>query len=69
MRNQHEKEMEDLRKKMESEKQSKAKMQTEIEAMKEQYEAKLKDLEDRAKTASNSRATPMPPQAVSISGK
>lgn len=48
MRSEHEKEMEEIRKKMESEKQSKAQMAKEIEAMKKQYEDKLKDLESRA---------------------
>ena len=40
MRQEHEKEMEEMRRKMESEKQSKAAMQAEIEAMKRQHEEK-----------------------------
>lgn len=45
--------MAEMRSKMEREKQSKAKMQTEIEAMKKEYEEKLKSLETRARTATN----------------
>ena len=56
MRNEYESEMDELRKKMESEKQSKAKMQNEVEIMKRQYEEKLKALETRAKSANLSRS-------------
>ena len=38
---------------MEREKQTKAQMQAEVEAMKNEYENKLKALESRAKTAAN----------------
>eukprot|EP00095_Tigriopus_kingsejongensis_P009941 maker-scaffold981_size73921-snap-gene-0.13 protein:Tk09941 transcript:maker-scaffold981_size73921-snap-gene-0.13-mRNA-1 annotation:"hypothetical protein CAPTEDRAFT_151173" len=51
MRREHESEMKDIRQKMESEKQSKAQMQNEIELMKREYEDKLKDLETRAEGA------------------
>ena len=53
MRSEYESEMEELRIKMESEKQTKAKMQNEIEAMKQEYENKLKALEARSATAKN----------------
>ena len=55
MRSEHEKEMNEIRKKMESEKQSKAQMQNEIELMKQQYEEKLKDLEERAERAKTAK--------------
>ena len=42
MRNQHEKEMLDIKSKMEAEKKSKAAMQNEIQEMKQQYEKKMK---------------------------
>ena len=48
MRSEHEKELTEMRTKMESEKQTKAAMQKEIELMKQQYEDKLQDLEKRA---------------------
>ena len=40
-----------MRKKMEREKQSKAKMQAEIDTMRREYEDKVSALETRAKTA------------------
>merc|ERR1719167_957654 len=40
-----------MREKYKSEQQSKAKIQAEVEEMKRQYEEKLKDLNERAKTA------------------
>ena len=46
MRREHEKEITVLKSKMESEKQSKAAMQGEIESMKKDYEEKLKQLEE-----------------------
>ena len=51
MRSEYEAEMAEMRNKMEREKQTKAQMQIEIEAMKQEYEDKLKALETRAKTA------------------
>lgn len=48
--------MSDLKSKMESEKQSKAKMAAELEAMKKEHEAKLKEISERverAKTAAS----------------
>ncbi len=51
MRSEYESEMEELRKKMASEKETKAKMQSEIEKMKMEYEEKMKSLEQRAQTA------------------
>ena len=53
MRSQYESEMAEMRTKMEREKQTKAQMQAEVEAMKNEYENKLKALESRAKTAAN----------------
>ena len=47
MRAQHEEEMREMRAKMESEQKSKNAMYNEIEAMKRDYEDKLKDLEAR----------------------
>ena len=55
MRQEYESEMEELRKKMASEKETKAKMQTEIEKMKLDYEEKMKGLEQRAQTAKMQR--------------
>ena len=40
-----------MREKYKSEQQSKAKIQAEVEEMKKQYEEKLKEVNDRAKTA------------------
>ena len=51
MRQEYESEMEELRKKMASEKETKAKMQSEIEKMKLEYEEKMKSLEERVQTA------------------
>lgn len=45
MRMEYETEMEELRQKMESEKETKAKMATEVEKMKKEYEEKLRCLE------------------------
>ena len=53
MRSQYESEIAEMRTKMEREKQTKAQMQAEVEAMKKEYENKLKALESRAKTAAN----------------
>ena len=47
MRTEHETELRELHQKMEAEKQTKAKMQQEVELMKQQYEEKLKALENR----------------------
>ena len=55
MRDEYEAEMSEMRLKMESEKQTKAKMQHEVEIMKQQYEEKLKALEKSAKTGALSR--------------
>ena len=55
MRDQYEAEMSEIRQKMESEKQTKEKMQHEVELMKQQYEEKLKALEKSAKTGNLSR--------------
>ena len=55
MREQYEMEMNEMRQKMESEKQNKEKMQTEVELMKQQYEEKLKALEKSAKAGTLSR--------------
>ena len=51
MRSEYESEMEELRKKMASEKETKAKMQSEIDKMRLEYEEKMKSLEQRAQTA------------------
>ena len=48
-----------MRQKMESEKQNKEKMQTEVELMKQQYEEKLKALEKSAKAGTLSRQNSM----------
>ena len=56
MRSQYESEMEEMRRKMEREKQTKAQMASEIEAMKQDYEKKLRDLETRAATAKLTRS-------------
>ena len=56
MRSTYESEMTEMRHKMEAEKQTKAQMQIEIEAMKQDYEKKLHDLEARAATAKISRS-------------
>ncbi len=58
MRSEHEHEMAELRNKMESEKQTKAAMQNEIELMKKQYEDKMKDLESRAAAGATVTSTP-----------
>lgn len=69
MRSQYESEMAEMRHKMESEKQSKAQMQTEIEAMKQEYEKKLKALETRAATAKITRSHSIDEQGnVVVSG-
>merc|ERR1719356_2374773 len=47
MRKEHEEELAELHQKMDAEKQTKAKMQQEVELMKQQYEDKLKALENR----------------------
>ena len=67
MRSEYESEMAELRGKMENEKQSKAKMQNEIEAMKQEYEKKLKALEDRAATAKLSRSHSIDEQGNGLS--
>ena len=59
MRDQYEIEMNEMRQKMESEKQNKEKMQTEVELMKQQYEEKLKALEKSAKAGTLSRQNSM----------
>ena len=70
MRSQYEEEMQELRQKMEKEKQTKAKMQQEVEIMKNQYEEKLRTLETRARTASLSRQHSVDgPLPVAKSGK
>ena len=51
MRTKYESELVEMRRKMEAEKQTKAQMQTEIAAMKQEYENKLNALEARAATA------------------
>ena len=51
MRDKYESEMTEMRRKMEAEKQTKAQMQIEIEAMRQEYENKLHALETRAATA------------------
>jgi len=56
MRLEYENEMGELRRKMESEKETKAKMASEVEKMKREYEEKLKGLEARAHTAKVSRS-------------
>lgn len=66
MRAQHEKEMQEMRKKMESEKQSKAAMKSEIESMKQQYEEKLKELEERAQTAPTSQSQGIAPPSGAL---
>ena len=55
MRKEYESEMEELRRKMASEKETKAKMASEIEKMRLEYEEKMKSLEDRAQTAKMQR--------------
>ena len=59
MREQYEVEMNEMRKKMESEKETKEKMQHEVEIMKQQYEEKLKALEKSAKVGTLSRQSSM----------
>ncbi len=51
MRKQHDQEMEEMRKKMESEKQSKAKMQAEIEAMRRQHEDKVREMMEKRRSS------------------
>ena len=69
MRSQYESEMTEMRRKMEAEKQTKAQMQVEIEAMKEDYDKKLKALEARAVTAKLSRSHSIDEQGnVVVSG-
>ena len=55
MREQYDLEMNEMRQKMESEKQTKEKMANEVELMKQQYEEKLKALEQSAKAGTLSR--------------
>ena len=55
MRKGYESEMEELRRKMASEKETKAKMASEIEKMRLEYEEKMKSLEQRAQTAKMQR--------------
>ena len=59
MRQQYELEMTEIRQKMESEKQTKEKMQNEVELMKQQYEEKLKALEKSAQAGTLSRQNSM----------
>ena len=59
MRQQYEMEMTEIRQKMESEKQTKEKMQNEVELMKQQYEEKLKALEKSAQAGTLSRQNSM----------
>lgn len=67
MRQQYEEEMREMRLKMESEKQSKTKMQNEVEQMKREYEEKLRDLEERAERArSASRSNSVLSQNISM---
>lgn len=56
MRSEYEIEMAEMRRKMETEERTKAQMQTEIEAMKQDYEKKLKALEARSNTAKLARS-------------
>lgn len=51
VKKEYEAEMIDLKSKMESEKNSKAKMAAELEAMKKEHEAKLKEISERAERA------------------
>ena len=64
MRSTYESEMTEMRRKMEAEKQTKAQMQIEIEAMKQDYEKKLHDLEARAATAKISRSHSIDDQGI-----
>ena len=64
MRSTYESEMTEMRRKMEAEKQTKAQMQIEIEAMKQDYEKKLHDLEKRAATAKISRSHSIDDQGI-----
>ncbi|XP_059099398.1 osmotic avoidance abnormal protein 3-like isoform X5 [Tigriopus californicus] len=67
MRKEYEDEMKEMRLKMESEKQSKTKMQNEVEQMKREYEEKLRDLEERAERArSASRSNSVLSQNISM---
>ena len=59
MREQYDMEMSEMRQKMESEKQTKEKMQHEVELMKQQYEDKLKAQEKSAKAGTLSRQNSM----------
>ena len=59
MREQYEVEMNEMRQKMASEKETKEKMQHEVEMMKHQYEEKLKALEKSAKAGNLSRQNSM----------
>ena len=58
IRDEYEYEMKEMREKFASEQKSKAKMAAEVEDMKKQYEDKLKELEDRAKTAKSAPVSP-----------
>ena len=64
MRKEHEKEITVLKSKMESEKQSKAAMQSEIESMKKDYEMKLKQLEETVIDEKSQADFSMVPEAV-----
>ena len=64
MRSKYESEMSEMRRKMEAEKQTKAQMQIEIEAMRQDYEKKLNALETRAATAKISRSHSIDDQGI-----
>ena len=71
MRQEHENELLEMKQKMELEQRTKAQMQSEIEAMKREYEDKLKDLEnraERAKTASRSQSVMSQNVSVKVDG-
>merc|ERR1719422_2210807 len=58
IRDKYEEEMKEMREKYANEQKSKAKMAAEVEDMKMQYEEKLKELEERAKTAKQGSMSP-----------
>ena len=66
MKKEHEQEMADLKRKMETEKESKAAMASEIESMKKEYESKLKDLEDNAAKAKQEAQAPGLGRSISV---
>ena len=68
MRKQHDQEMEEMRKKMESEKQSKAKMQAEIEAMRRQHEDKVREMMEKRRS-SEAASTAAAAAAVATGGR